>query len=58
MAKLIRMHRKVNLPYGFDIKSGYAGTIQIDNEQYSMEFPTENEYYEYLREEEEEKLIM
>ena len=57
MAKLVRLHHKVEIPYGYDIKSSYLGVIEKETDQYKMEFPTEGEYYEYLREEAEEKKI-
>lgn len=41
------------LPYGWDIKSGWLGVVNSDSEK-KMQFPTEEEYDEYIKESEED----
>ncbi len=39
------------MPYGYDVSSGYMGLV--GNDEFVL-FPTENEYYEFLYEREDE----
>ena len=42
-----------NLPYGWDIKSGWLGVIDSSSKE-TILFPTEEEYDEYVKENEDD----